>query len=57
LPAQLDGDGLVFAYAKRPAPFTGLRRLTLLSTQTANYNFSLTRSDTSTGLLQFQWAP
>jgi len=57
LPGQLDGDGFILAYSKRPAPLSGLRRLTLLSTQSANYNLSLTRADTSTGLRQFEWAP
>jgi hypothetical protein len=57
LPGEIDRNGFVLAYAKRPAPLSGLRRLTLLSTQTAGYSFSLTRLDTSTGLQQFQWAP
>jgi hypothetical protein len=57
LPGQLEGGGYILAYSRRPAPFTGLRRLTLLSTQSASYSFSLTRADTSTGLQDFQWAP
>jgi VCBS repeat-containing protein len=57
LPGQLDGKGYILAYAKRPAPLAGLRRLTLLSTQSASYSFSLTRANTSTGMLQFEWAP
>jgi hypothetical protein len=57
LPGKLDGDGYILAYSRRPAPLSGLRRLTLLSTQSASYSFSLTRADTSTGLRDFQWAP
>jgi hypothetical protein len=57
LPAKPDFDGLLLAYSKRPAINSGLRRLTLLRTQSAGYSFSLTRADTSTGLQQFEWAP
>jgi hypothetical protein len=47
----------MLAYSKRPAPNSGLRRLTLLSTQSPGYNFPLTRANSTTGLLQFEWAP
>jgi VCBS repeat-containing protein len=57
LPAQLDAEGFMFAYSKRPTIGAGLRRLTLLSTQTANYQLSLTRADSTTGVRQFEWAP
>jgi hypothetical protein len=57
LPGKLDGDGYILAYSRRPAPLSGLRRLTLLSTQSASYSFSLTRPDTTTGLQDFAWAP
>ena len=57
LPAELDRNGFVLAVAKRPAPLSGLPRLTLFSTQSANYSFSLTRPETTTGLVQYQWAP
>jgi VCBS repeat-containing protein len=57
LPAKPDFDALLLAYSKRPAINSGLRRLTLLSTQSAGYSFSLTRADSSTGLQQFEWAP
>ena len=57
MPGQLDRGGFTLAYSKRPAPTTGLRRLTLLSTQTADFNWPLTRADTTTGLVQFEWAP
>lgn len=57
LPAKIDSDGFMFAYSKRPTPGSGLRRLTLLSTQSPNYVLPLTRADTTTGLLQFEWAP
>jgi len=57
LASQLSGGGYVLAYSKRPSPSNGLRRLTMLSTQSANYLFSLTRADSATGVIQFQWAP
>jgi VCBS repeat-containing protein len=57
MPGVLDRQGFILAYSKRPAPLSGLRRLTLLSTQSASYSFSLTRPNTSTGLVQFEWAP
>jgi hypothetical protein len=57
LPGQLNGGGYVLAYSKRPSPGNGLRRLTMLSTQSASYLFSLTRADSATGVIQFQWAP
>ncbi len=57
MPGQLDRNGFTLAYSKRTTPTTGLRRLTLLSTQTADFNWPLTRADTTTGLVQFEWAP
>jgi VCBS repeat-containing protein len=57
LPGQIDAGGLLLAYAKRPAPLTGLRRLTLLSTQSSTYSLPLTRADSTTGVVQFQWLP
>jgi VCBS repeat-containing protein len=57
LPGQIDSSGWLLAYSKRPAPLTGLRRLTLLSTQSSTYSLSLTRADSTTGVVQFQWLP
>jgi VCBS repeat-containing protein len=54
---KLDHDGLLLAYSKRPAPLSGLRRLTLLSTQSSSYAWSLTARDSTTGVVQFEWAP
>ncbi len=38
MPGQLDDHAHMLAYSKRPAPLSGLRRLTLLSTQSAGYS-------------------
>jgi len=57
MPGSLDHDGMWLAYAKRPAPLTGLRRLTLISTQSAGLVVPLTRADSTTGVVQFAWAP
>jgi VCBS repeat-containing protein len=56
MPGQLDDHAHMLAYSKRPAPLSGLRRLTLLSTQSPGYSRSLTRADSTTGMLQFRWA-
>ncbi|HEU5134322.1 MAG TPA: Ig-like domain-containing protein [Steroidobacteraceae bacterium] len=57
MPGQLDRNGFVLAYSKRLPATPNLRRLTLLSTQSANYSLPLTRADSTTGLVQFEWAP
>jgi len=57
MPGQLDRQGFVLGYSKRLPSSPNVRRLTLLSTQSANYSLSLTRADTATGLMQYEWAP
>jgi len=57
MPGELDRNGFMLAYSKRLAPLTGPRRLTLLSTQSASFSWSLTRADTTTGMVQYEWAP